>query len=140
MRSCISGRTQVARLDLPKSLVGVGSLRKESQRYLTKIRRNLPPELWHSRPSRAGKDPAHVVCGSRGSILRYSSATNFELTPRQAARLEALWRRTGRDWSEEESTAALWAYARTRRGEVSKQPDSPVTEVAVRIGRATSGV
>jgi hypothetical protein len=36
--------------------------------------------------------------------------------------------------------AGLWAYARTRGGEVSKRPGSPVADIAVRIGRAVTGV
>lgn len=73
-------------------------------------------------------------------ILKFFSETNYELTDQQASRLAVLWDNTGRDWDESESMAGLWAYAHTYGGEVSKLPSSPVSEVAIRIGRAISGV
>lgn len=58
----------------------------------------------------------------------------------QARRLEALWLNTGRDWNEAESIAGLWAYAQTYGKGVSRLPGSPVVDVALRIGRAVTGV
>lgn len=49
-------------------------------------------------------------------------------------------RNTGRDWNWEESLAGLWAYKETRGGPVSRTVGSPVTEVALTIGRAIGGV
>jgi hypothetical protein len=65
---------------------------------------------------------------------------NDPIEPIYARRLEALWRNTGRDWSEAESIGGLWAYERTYGGEVSKLPGSPVAEVALKIGRAVTSV
>jgi hypothetical protein len=55
-------------------------------------------------------------------------------------RLTALWDRTGRDWTRNESVAGLWAYAQTYGQEVSRLSGTPVAEVALAIGRAVSGV
>lgn len=73
-------------------------------------------------------------------ILKMANATNYELNPEHSARLNALWSKTGRDWNYSESVAGLWAYQKTYGGEVSRVPDSPVATVALRIGRAVSGV
>ncbi len=83
-----------------------------------------------------GDDP--VLRGLR--ILKMASETNYVLDPEQEHRLEALWRNTGRDWSESESIAGLWAYVHTLAGEISSKPGSPVADVALRIGRAATGV
>jgi hypothetical protein len=72
--------------------------------------------------------------------LRMAAATNYPLAREQVERLAALWNRTGQDWTRDESVAGLWAYARTSGGPVSRLPGSPVSEVALRIGRAISGV
>ena len=73
-------------------------------------------------------------------ILRLANATNYEVTDAQAARLNALWSRTGRDWSYADSIAGLWAYHQTHGREVSRLPGSPVADTALLIGRAVSGV
>ncbi len=73
-------------------------------------------------------------------ILRRADSANFELNAEQAARLNALWLKTGKDWSYAESVAGLWAYNRTLGGEVSKIPGSHVAQVALLIGRAIGGV
>jgi hypothetical protein len=72
--------------------------------------------------------------------LKMAAATNYPLTEEQAERLAALWSRTGRDFTRDESVAGLWAYARTYGGPVSLLPGSPVAIVALRIGRAAGGV
>jgi hypothetical protein len=69
-----------------------------------------------------------------------AAATNYPLGREQLERLAALWSRTGRDWNRDESVAGLWAYARTYGGPVSQLSGSRVAEVALRIGRAISGV
>ncbi|WP_437613347.1 EVE domain-containing protein [Sorangium sp. So ce834] len=79
-----------------------------------------------------------VLAGLR--ILKMASETNYQVSPEHARRIEALWRNTGRDWNEAESVAGLWAYAQTYGGEVSRLPGTPVAEVALRIGRAVTGV
>jgi hypothetical protein len=68
------------------------------------------------------------------------AGTNYRINLDQAQRLDALWSRTGRDWSRNESVAGLWAYAETYGQPVSKLPGSPVSRVALVIGRAVSGV
>lgn len=72
--------------------------------------------------------------------LKMQAGTNYRITPEQAARLDALWTRTGRDWTRNESLAGLWAYARTFSQPVSRLAGSPVATVALTIGRAVSGV
>jgi hypothetical protein len=73
-------------------------------------------------------------------ILRLATETNYLLSDLQADRLERLWSNTGRDWNEEESLAGLWAYVRTRGGAVSRLAGSPVSDVALAIGRAVTSV
>jgi hypothetical protein len=72
--------------------------------------------------------------------LKMAAGTNYPLAPEQVERLAALWNRTGHDFTRNESVAGLWAYARTHDGPVSRLPGSPVADVALRIGRAVSGV
>jgi EVE domain len=50
------------------------------------------------------------------------AAGNYPVTPQQAARLYALWSRTGQDWSRDESVAGLWAYVKTFGTPVSRLP------------------
>jgi HNH endonuclease/EVE domain len=73
-------------------------------------------------------------------VLRMAMGTNYAVPPHHAARLSALWSRTGEDWSYAEAIAGLWAYHRTYGQEVSRLAGSPVAEVAVTIGRAVTGV
>jgi hypothetical protein len=73
-------------------------------------------------------------------ILPPAAETNHRVYPAHEARLADLWRNTGRAWDERESLAGLWAYAHTNGKEVSRKPGSPVADVAVRIGRAVTGV
>jgi hypothetical protein len=73
-------------------------------------------------------------------ILRLANATNYEVPDTEAARLNALWSQTGRDWSYADSVAGLWAYQQTYGREVSRLPGSPVANTAMLIGRAVSGV
>jgi hypothetical protein len=72
--------------------------------------------------------------------LKMQAGTNYKISSAQAERLDALWNRTGRDWSRDEVIAGLWAYSQTYSGAVSKLPNSPVANVALQIGRAVSGV
>ena len=72
-------------------------------------------------------------------ILLFASETNYRLSDTQAERLGRLWSNTGRDWNEEESLAGLWAYIRTKGGEVSRLSGSPVSDVALAIGRVVTG-
>ena len=73
-------------------------------------------------------------------ILRIANQTNYLLSEDHAARLKALWRNTGRPWNRAESIAGLWAYHLTYSQPISKGPDSEVARVAVRVGRAVTGV
>ena len=54
--------------------------------------------------------------------LKMAAGTNYPVTPQQAARLYALWSRTGQDWSRDESVAGLWAYVKTFGTPVSRLP------------------
>lgn len=79
------------------------------------------------------------IC-SEMKILKMASATNFSLSEKEARRLRTLVQNTGRDWNEMESIAALWAYVSTLGKGVSKLPGSPVSDTALLIGRAVTGV
>jgi hypothetical protein len=72
--------------------------------------------------------------------LQMQAGTNYRINPELALRLDALWSRTGRDWTRTESVAGLWAYAETYGQPVSKLPASHVSRVALTIGRVVSGV
>jgi hypothetical protein len=71
--------------------------------------------------------------------LRMQAGTNYRISEEHARRLDALWSRTGRDWTRNESVAGLWAYAETYGQPVSRLPGSPVSRVALVVGRAVSG-
>jgi 5-methylcytosine-specific restriction endonuclease McrA len=72
--------------------------------------------------------------------LKMQAGTNYKIAGPQAQRLDALWTRTGRDWTRNEALAGLWAYDQTYGGPVSSLPGAPVSRVALAIGRAVSGV
>jgi predicted HNH restriction endonuclease len=72
--------------------------------------------------------------------LRMQEGTNYRLGQQHAARLDALWSRTGRDWTRNEAVAGLWAYAQTYGQSVSRLPGSSVANVALALGRAVSSV
>ena len=72
--------------------------------------------------------------------LRMAAGTNYPLTVEQATRLDRLWSRTGRDWTRDESVAGLTAYVETYGQPISQLPGSPVSKVALMIGRAVSSV
>jgi predicted HNH restriction endonuclease len=72
--------------------------------------------------------------------LKMAAGTNYPIESGHAARLMALWDRTGRDWTRNESVAGLWAYAQTYGQQVSRLPGSPVAEISLALGRAVSGV
>ena len=73
-------------------------------------------------------------------IFRMAQGTNYPVSAEQAARLDALWSRIGRDWSYAESVAGLWAYDQTYDGAVSRLSGSPVADIALAIGRVVPGV
>jgi hypothetical protein len=73
-------------------------------------------------------------------ILEHPGERCYLLTGEQTRRLDALWKNTGKDWEFAESLAGLWAFAKTSGGQISCLPGSPVADVALRIGRAVSGV
>lgn len=74
------------------------------------------------------------------AILSMAQATNYLLRRPEAERLERLVDNTGVDWSPAESMAALWLYNELQDGPISRRSDSPVAEMALRIGRAVTGV
>lgn len=143
--------------DAPAGIVGAGYITREPRLEPEQaaarefwVGRDDEPDLRaHIRVERYAESAKEVVkrdwlkddpIASGLMILKMANATNYELDPAHARRLEALWRNTGRDWNEAESTAGLWAYAQTLGGEVSRLPDTPVAEVALKIGRAVTGV
>lgn len=73
-------------------------------------------------------------------ILRIAQGTNYPISTEHAARLNALWRRAGRDWNYAEDVAGLWAYSRTYGGVLSQLPGTPVSDIAIRIGRPVPSV
>ena len=73
-------------------------------------------------------------------ILRMANQTNYELTEAQSTRLRSLWANTGRSWNRAEAIAGLWVYNRTFGQSLSKAEISLTAKVAVRIGRAVTGV
>jgi 5-methylcytosine-specific restriction endonuclease McrA len=73
-------------------------------------------------------------------IFRMAAATSFPVPDGMVDRLVVLWRKTGRDWEYAESLAGLYAYHRTLGGPVSQLPGSVVSDVALNIGRAVSGI
>ena len=83
--------------------------------------------------------PGRFICHSL-RILRLAQSTVFPVTPEEAERLEDLWRRTGVDWGQAESAAALLLYDKLVGQEISKKPDSPVADLALTLGRAVTGV
>jgi hypothetical protein len=74
------------------------------------------------------------------SVFRFQNTTNFSVSRKQADRLNALWTKTGNDWTYEEAVAGLWAYDQTFGHEVSRLSGSAVSRVALLTGRAVSGV
>lgn len=74
------------------------------------------------------------------AVFRMAQGTNYPISTDQAARLNALWSRIGRDWNYAESVAGLWAYVQTYGAEVSRLPRSPVAEIAIAIGRVVPDV
>jgi hypothetical protein len=72
--------------------------------------------------------------------LKMAAGTNYHVTPQQAARLYAIWSRTGQDWSRDESVAGLWAYVQTPGTPISRLAGSPVAVVSQLIGRPITGV
>jgi hypothetical protein len=67
--------------------------------------------------------------------LKMAAGTNYRVGRDQALRLDHLWSRTGRDWTRNESVAGLWAYVETYGQPVSRLPGSPVSRVALLIGK-----
>ena len=72
--------------------------------------------------------------------LKMQAGTNYLIPSNQALRIDALWSRTGRDWTRSEAVAGLIAYAETYGQPVSRTPGSSVARIALIIGRAVSGV
>jgi predicted HNH restriction endonuclease len=73
-------------------------------------------------------------------ILRMAQQTNYAVTSAEYTRLRALWDNTGNDWTRADSIAALYIYDQLFGNPISKVPDSPVSVMAQKIGRATSGM
>jgi hypothetical protein len=73
-------------------------------------------------------------------ILRLRQETNYLVKPAHERRLRTLWERTGRDWTHDESLAALWAYDLTFGKPVAEKTDGAVSEVSTRTGRLLTAV
>lgn len=69
-------------------------------------------------------------------VLRQRTGTNYRVPEHHAARLAGLWDRTGQSWTRPESASALLVYEELRGAPVSKQPGSPVADLALRVGRS----
>jgi len=78
------------------------------------------------------------ICRDLG-ILKMPQKTNYPLAVQQAERLDALWQATGVPWSYAECVAALKVYAETKGQEISRLSDSPVSTLAMQLGRAIGG-
>ena len=74
------------------------------------------------------------------TILKMANATNYLVPEDQARRLNDMWRVAGQNWTRTEAVAGLWAYYKTLGREVSKKPGQPVAQVALKTGRAISGI
>lgn len=74
------------------------------------------------------------------TIIRRAAGTNFRLQPGEAQRLNDLWTKTGHDFSYAEAVAGLWAYHQTYGGEISRSPGQTVANVALKVGRAVTGI
>ncbi len=74
------------------------------------------------------------------TIIRQPAATNFRLTDAEATRMSAVFSRAGELWDYAECVAGLWAHWRTIDKELSKLPNSPVAEVALKTGRVIPSV
>ena len=74
------------------------------------------------------------------AILRMAQSTNYLLTQDEHKRLDRLVQNTGLNWTRSESMAALWLYNELYRQPISRTPDSPVAQIALKIDRAVSGV
>jgi hypothetical protein len=72
--------------------------------------------------------------------LSMRAATNYRISQTQALRIDALWGRTGNNWTRSESVAGLMAYAETYGQPISQLSGSPVARIALTIGRAVSSV
>jgi len=73
-------------------------------------------------------------------VLKVRNQTNYPVDPAQAVRLRLLWANTGRDWDRKDCIAGLWAYDQTYGGPISRARGSIVSNTALLIGRAVSGV
>ncbi len=74
------------------------------------------------------------------TILKMANATNYLVPENQAQRLNDMWRVAGQNWKRAEAVAGLWAYYKTLGREVSRKPGTPVSLVALKTGRAISGI
>jgi hypothetical protein len=74
------------------------------------------------------------------TIMRMAQSTNYLLSDDEHDRLSQLVMNTGVPWSRAESLAALWLYNDLYVLPISRTADSPAAQLAVRIGRAVSGV
>jgi 5-methylcytosine-specific restriction endonuclease McrA len=68
------------------------------------------------------------------------NATSFRIAPRHASRTAALWSRAGRDLDRNESLAVLWVYSETYGGPVSRKANTPLSHVALLVGRTIDSV
>ena len=77
---------------------------------------------------------------SEMTIIRMRSQTNYLITESEAERITHLITNTGNDWTRQECIAALKVYCSTYGGPLSQLSGSPVSDTALLIGRAVSGV
>lgn len=72
------------------------------------------------------------------AVVRSANAAIERVPPPSATRLERLWSRADKPWSDAEAIAAMVTWFDVRGGSVSKKPDSPVAQLALLTGRSIS--
>ena len=73
-------------------------------------------------------------------ILKIPIETNYKIATSEGERLSRLINNTGKDWTRADSIAGLRAYAETYGGPLSKKSGETISNTALSIGRAVSGV
>lgn len=72
------------------------------------------------------------------AVVRGANAACEWVAPPSATRLERLWSRADKPWSDAEAIAALVTWLDVRGGRIPKKSDSPVARLALLTGRSIS--
>ena len=73
-------------------------------------------------------------------ILRMRNQTNYPITEQESRRISQLVSNTGNDWTRNECIAALKVHCATYEKPLSRLSRSPVSDTALLLGRAVTGV